>query len=245
MDKTINKDEKNKVILKHQDGTIEKLILTEDETRELNKNCSIHLCGAHCKYAFANKCPKVTDRYKKSIDKYDFITEGFQVFKNDGYMDRFRVTGCNKYKKDMSNAHPTRKQQRKMHELANSLRTAYFDETDLNAAYIRQYLEEQRGTLKGIYGRRVPEELILEKIAALPDGEELLKEIKRHKIQKQKRIAESGLKVSKKEQEHQEMIMKEINKHIRQLGKERLEEEAEKRAKIATYTRYGDRMKRK
>ena len=59
-----------------------------------------HLCWNDCANAFSTKCPKITDRYKKTIENYGFITDGYQIYNEEGELTCFCVTGCNNYKKE-------------------------------------------------------------------------------------------------------------------------------------------------
>lgn len=56
-----------------------------------------HLCW-NCKNATAIDCDKVADCFKNTIDLYDFIDEGYQIYEGKS-LDRFIVTKCKKYKK--------------------------------------------------------------------------------------------------------------------------------------------------
>ena len=57
-----------------------------------------HLCGK-CENCFANKCLKVQDRPKKAIHRYDFITEGVQLY-TEGQQEYFFVMKCNNFVKE-------------------------------------------------------------------------------------------------------------------------------------------------
>lgn len=59
-----------------------------------------HICWSPCVNAEPTNCEKVSDFWdqKKTIDKYPFITEGFQLFK-DGKLDKFYVISCKNHVK--------------------------------------------------------------------------------------------------------------------------------------------------
>ena len=66
---------------------------TSTETKEKE-----HLCWK-CQNGTAIDCDKVADCFKKTIDLYDFIEEGYQTY-NDNALDRFVVKKCKKFKED-------------------------------------------------------------------------------------------------------------------------------------------------
>lgn len=85
------------VALKKVDGKTEHVpvsSLTEEEIGE--KVC--HKCWQHCECAKANECDKIYDQYKKTIDEYEFITDGIQIYDNEGRLEKFIVTNCKNYK---------------------------------------------------------------------------------------------------------------------------------------------------
>lgn len=59
-----------------------------------------HLCWMNCKNATPNKCSKILDLPKLTIDKYDFITDGYQILDNNDIVDTFVVTKCKNYKRE-------------------------------------------------------------------------------------------------------------------------------------------------
>ena len=59
-------------------------------------NIQDHLCWLNCENATVKKCPKIADRSKKRIDRYDFITDGYQIISENG-VDTFVVTKCTNY----------------------------------------------------------------------------------------------------------------------------------------------------
>ena len=63
-------------------------------TKDLN---DIHLCWQNCVNATCDNCPKIRDIKKKNIEKYDFITDGYQIYDKKGELQIFTVTNCKKY----------------------------------------------------------------------------------------------------------------------------------------------------
>ena len=60
----------------------------------------VHLCWENCKNARADSCPKIENIVKKNIEEYGFITDGYQIYDENGNVDQFIVTGCEKYTKE-------------------------------------------------------------------------------------------------------------------------------------------------
>lgn len=57
-----------------------------------------HLCGEPCDGLDGCKCPKIRDTEDKNISEYDFIEDGYQVFKDDGTLVKFVVSKCKNFK---------------------------------------------------------------------------------------------------------------------------------------------------
>lgn len=67
---------------------------------KLDNGLELHLCMS-CDNARANRCLKVATRKKLEINKYDFITEGYQVYTPEGELDKFVVSKCDNYVEDI------------------------------------------------------------------------------------------------------------------------------------------------
>ena len=57
-----------------------------------------HLCWNNCLNATPNNCPKIKNERKRTINNYEFITDGYQII-NDDKLIKFVVSKCKKYKK--------------------------------------------------------------------------------------------------------------------------------------------------
>ena len=121
-----------KRIIKKVNGVVEEMSFDLDEMdNSAYKN--EHLCWNHCENAIAGKCDKITDRRKKKIDRYDFITDGKQVVGPNNELIEFTVSGCKNYKeepvKKMSVAEASR-----LRKLKESLLIGFYDAIDLAEA---------------------------------------------------------------------------------------------------------------
>ena len=118
------------------------------------ENMQKHLCWQSCKNAYALKCPKIGDYIKEEIRKYDFITDGYQIFTKSGNVDTFVVSGCLNYEKE-EKRELTNEEKNRARRARESLRMAYFDAETLDEAYIIQSDLEQRGAIHSIRGKRL------------------------------------------------------------------------------------------
>ena len=84
---------RDKVIAK-KDGNIEIMDRTSEITNSIR--CLQQLCW-NCKNGFPSKCKKIHDVHKLTIDNYDFIDSGYQVFGKKGYMLFFTVSKCSNF----------------------------------------------------------------------------------------------------------------------------------------------------
>ena len=93
-----------------------------------------HLCS-DCDNCYANKCVKVADEVKKSMDEYDFITSGTQVYNGNGEVDFFYVEECNNFKEDRKRSKPTTKEEiENLKRMKESIKIAYFDAENIDEA---------------------------------------------------------------------------------------------------------------
>ena len=58
-----------------------------------------HKCGK-CANCLGSMCDKVHDEIKKRIDRYPFILDGYQIFDNEGKVDKFIVNECKNFEMD-------------------------------------------------------------------------------------------------------------------------------------------------
>lgn len=115
------------------------------ENKIQNKDC--HLCS-ECSNGYPSMCSKVADIHKKEISDYEFITDGFQAFDNNGDSKFFIVERCNNYVsgKDMHNN--KKGQLSKLKKLKHQLAAYYFDTETFEEAYLLQAELVERGHLK-------------------------------------------------------------------------------------------------
>ena len=222
-----------KLIEKH-DGIIKKMELTSDNK---NESCGKikHLCAEHCMFAFVDKCPKIADNCKKTIDKYDFITDGFQEIKNNGEIKRFCVTGCDKYRKKAIKE--TKEMKERRNKLVASNYTLRYPEPTVEDARLREWEDRENGTLKGdIFIDELP---LINIMKRKNDGEARLVAILRNKMRNQKNAQYTSQSAKK----YQLAVMIAMRKAIKELSEKRNADKKALEAKIATYTKYSTRIK--
>ena len=221
------------IVLKKKEGKIEVMNMSPSITNEMNSETTIHLCWGNCSEAFCknadiNKCPKVKDRRKKTLDKYEFITDGIQTLDDAGKVEHFIVTGCNKYE-PVGEKKLTKEQAISAKEAKAGLMTYYFDAETLEEAQVSQYMQMIRGTLVNVEGKTLPAKTMVNKILQRSDAEALLKEVVEYLGRNPKANEEALRYASKKlrelrearhekEREH-EMTIKVLTKKAKEEGK--------------------------
>lgn len=94
-----------------------------------------HLCWDCC--VAIKDCPKIMDRVKKEISKYEFITDGYQIRSERESERKLIVTGCTNYR----NTGPrvfTPEQKNKIREDKKSLKTHFFDSETIEEARVKE-----------------------------------------------------------------------------------------------------------
>lgn len=141
---------KNMVLIKNNG------ILTMDPDKnaaveELKTKNIQHLCSKDCACAYASKCQKFADIANKDINKYDFITDGYQVIDENGETEQFVVEKCDNYKYQEPRKY-SKQEKEEIKKLRESLMSFYFDAEDVNEAKIIQYDLHKRGYIKEASG---------------------------------------------------------------------------------------------
>ena len=136
-------------ILKKENGVVTSLEPTAELLKAIEEGKKCHLCWTTCGKAYANQCPKIADEFKKSIDSYDFITDGIQVIDEKGEVDTFIVEKCNSCEKSKKPIITGRKAK----ELRDALRTAYFGTATTDEAFVLQDELVKRGLLLEVKGK--------------------------------------------------------------------------------------------
>ena len=185
----------DKIVLKKVNGEMTIKEMTPALQEKIN-NDKGHLCGDKCAIKIFFGCPKVKDEHKKTIDKYDFITDGIQVIKNNE-IDEFIVQKCTRFEEAPKKAKLTAEEKAHIRNQKRSMKTAYFDTSSIEKANIEQYMNEQRGKIKGISGNRPSEESMIKLINDQPNAEDLLRELSGIKKTKQEKIEEEKVQAER------------------------------------------------
>lgn len=141
----------NNVILKKEKGIVTINEINPEKIKKIKEG--YHLCWDSCANAYTNKCPKIRDVRKKTIDAYDFITDGSQIIDSEGEVETFIVSECNRYEKTQI-IKKTQEELDRLQKIKEGLRMAYFDTLTVEDAYIVQYELEKRNLLTDIRGKR-------------------------------------------------------------------------------------------
>lgn len=101
-----------------------------------------------CKKGNTIDCPKVADGDNKSIEKYAFITDGYQINSSDGKLENLVVHKCSNYEKQETKPKAKTKEEiQKLKALKESLKMMYFDAYDIDEANRKQEYLMSRGLL--------------------------------------------------------------------------------------------------
>lgn len=106
---------------------------------------NVHLCWENCKNATVTNCPRIRDGFRAQIANYPFITDGFQIKKNDK-TKKFVITQCSKYE---FAPNPTFNAEKiaELRNLQTQMMTNYFDTETLAEAVQLQENLMTRGQL--------------------------------------------------------------------------------------------------
>ena len=107
-----------------------------------------HLCWMNCKNATPNNCEKIKDKYKKNINQYDFITNGYQVISDEG-VETFVVTKCKNYEEEKKKELTVRETRRIKH-LKDNIMMEYFGVDSVKEANAIQKHMINTGQIKKI-----------------------------------------------------------------------------------------------
>lgn len=83
-------------VFKKENYEVTELELETYEIQKERQNIK-HKCWDSCACAYVTKCPKIRDKYKRQIDKYEFIKKGLQVLDGRGMLETFLVEECDRY----------------------------------------------------------------------------------------------------------------------------------------------------
>ena len=134
------------MMLKKQNGKLEIKFIDVEILNEMTKK-ECHLC-ANCENCRANKCQKVADIDNKYIGKYDFISDGYQVYNGNGKISDFIVRECGNYEKEQERRKPqTKEELLNQNRLKASLKINYFNAESLEEANRIQNEMFYRGSL--------------------------------------------------------------------------------------------------
>ena len=132
-------------MLKKENGVITSTQINNEEKERIQNADVKHLCWEGCANAYVSKCQKIADIIKMELNKYEFITDGYEIINDKGQVETLIVTKCNNYV-DEKEARKKLPAANKI-KLRNALMMAYFGETSIDDAYALQQELIARGDL--------------------------------------------------------------------------------------------------
>ena len=139
-------------ILKKENGVVEAIMADASviESKEFGqelRDTVPHLCF-NCENCSPLTCKKIKDEVKSTIDGYDFIGNGLQVYDHRGDLLYFYVSTCDNFIKDQERKKKTNKEEIKaLNRIKESIKIAYFDATDIDDADNKHLYQLERGLL--------------------------------------------------------------------------------------------------
>lgn len=173
-----------KIVLRKKEGKIEFINMDSSIEMVLDAKNKKHLCWGDCSETFCknadtNRCPKVHDKEKKTIDKYGFITDGVQTLSENGQVDDFVVTGCNKYE-PVGKKKVTKEQRRNARKAHAGMLTYYIGPETSQKAEVVQFMQIIRGERTPARGKTYTVSTMIKRLIDEPDAEILLEELLEH-----------------------------------------------------------------
>ncbi len=121
-----------RVMINKENGEIRKIY--DKELINILRMNTANPCN-YCDCAYADKCQKIADYKEKDIQKYDFITDGYQINDEDGLLEEFTIINCQNFEKDhLRRKVKTKEELKALRELKNNLKIIYFDACDIKEA---------------------------------------------------------------------------------------------------------------
>ena len=134
------------IVIKKENGVVRIINANKDLINKITKGYT-NPC-AECKKCNSNDCEKVADGNNKHIEKYDFITDGYQINGSDGELQNLVVRNCSNFEKQPTKPRPkTPEELLELKRLRESLKIAYFNAYDIEEADRTQYDLMMRGQL--------------------------------------------------------------------------------------------------
>lgn len=135
-----------RIIIKKENGEV-RLVNANEELLHSIKVGYTNPC-IECKKGNVIDCKKVADGEKKHIEKYDFITDGYQINDSNGQLENLVVYKCSNYEKQEAKPKPTTKEElQELKRLKESIKILYFNAEDIDEANRIQSDLTRRGQL--------------------------------------------------------------------------------------------------
>ena len=136
------------IIFKKENGEV-RIINANEELLHFIKSEATNPC-INCEKGYVTKCQKMADEHK-NISKYDFITDGYQINREDGELENFVVCNCTNFENDHERVKPKTKEQLiDLNRLKESIKILYFGGVDIDEANQIQRDLVNRGFLSDV-----------------------------------------------------------------------------------------------
>ena len=139
------------IIIKKEHGFVSyrQMDMDNNENTEFVKNIKKykHLCG-DCDNCSPLKCAKVFDIKKEVIKNYDFITDGYQVYDENGEVKTIYVANCEQFVQNKARKKAkTSTELEELKRMKENLKMMYFDTESFDEAEDVQYDLLKRGQI--------------------------------------------------------------------------------------------------
>ena len=133
------------IVIKKENG----IVTVINANEQLIKNIKVGYTNTcvECKKGNSKDCPKVAAINDKHIEKYDFITDGYQINDGEGNLENLVVYKCSNYEKQVIKKPQTKEELQKLKRLKESIKILYFDASDIEEADRIQEDLTRRGQL--------------------------------------------------------------------------------------------------
>lgn len=125
MDNEMKVSSEGKIIIVKENDIIKSEQATDEALKDIRKTTT--LCFDCANF---DKCKKVEDREKLTIDKYDFISDGAQVIDENDDIESFIVNNCRDFVRDEERKYTGAK----AIEMRRDLKKDYFDTETIEEA---------------------------------------------------------------------------------------------------------------
>ena len=120
------------IVFKKENGEV-RIINADDELLHFIRTEVTNPC-INCERGYVTKCQKMADEHK-NISNYDFITDGYQINKENGELESLVICNCTNFENDHKRLKAkTKEQLDELKRLRESIKILYFGGVDIEEA---------------------------------------------------------------------------------------------------------------